>query len=444
MDFQIDNQTKRDLDLFPDMRNDVSVFGYFDVTNTKGGRAALHQLFSSPSNDVTLLTNRKDAIRFIRDHAFDLELHYLDLDFIEHYLSQNILILRNNVIDALVDKVGNMIVPRNDYYIISRGISYLTIHINKLIEFAASVNKTNAPTLIRKIVEDIEEITNQPAFQSLLKTRRGLFYFINYDDQLIRKTKREDILKILDHTYFLDALSSIVKAAVKNNLTFPEYIESAETRLSIREMVHPFLRNPVSNDVEIGSGDSLCFISGPNMAGKSTFLKSVGICVYLAHLGFPVPARQMETSLVNGIFSSINLSDNINQGYSHYYSEVRRVKEIVLAIKERNRVCVLFDELFKGTNVKDAYDATLMVIKGFAKMKSSMFFASTHIIEVASELKTQDGLIFRYLDSHLNGETPVYTYKLMDGISSERLGLLIVKREGIMQIIDDILKKQDE
>jgi DNA mismatch repair ATPase MutS len=250
------------------------------------------------------------------------------------------------------------------------------------------------------------------------------------------------VLKILEHTYLLDAFLSISKIAAKNNLTFSEYNNAVQPFINIAEMFHPFLKDPVSNDVGLGEGGNLCFVSGPNMAGKSTFLKSVGVCIYLAHLGFPVPARQMETTLFNGIFSSINLSDSINQGYSHYYSEVRRVKEIVLAIKERNRVCVIFDELFKGTNVKDAYDATLMVMTGFAKMKSSIFFASTHIIEVASELKNQDGVVFKYLDSSLNGSVPVYTYKLLDGVSSERLGLLIVKQEGIMQIIDEILKKE--
>jgi len=257
---------------------------------------------------------------------------------------------------------------------------------------------------------------------------------------LIRKTFRNDVLKIFSTHYFPDALLSISKVAAKNNFTFPDYNNAAIPFISIKELFHPFLKDPVSNDIALGKDGNLCFVSGPNMACKSTFLKSVGVCFYLAHLGFPIPAKQMETSLFNGIFSSINLSDNINIGYSHYYSEVKRVKEIVLAIKERKRVCIIFDELFKGTNVKDAYDATLMVMTGFSKMNESIFFASTHLVEVASELEKLDSIIFKYLDSRLEGNTPVYNYKLMDGVSSERLGLLIVKQEGIMQIIDEILE----
>lgn len=441
MEFEIDDQTRQDLNLFPETRDSISLFGYFDVTITKGGKAALFRLFSNPSNDATLLTNRKDAIRFIGEYNFNFDFHYLDLDFIEHYLSQNIPVLRDNLIDAIVDKASNVIFPSNDFYIIARGISYLKTHIEKLIKFIDSLNKINAPLLIREIITEVEEITNRVEFQPLLNHKSGRFYFINSEDRLIRKRLRDDVLRILERTYLLDAFVSIAKVTVKNNLTFPVYNSAGEPFINIKEMFHPILKDPVSNDIAVGEDGNLCFVSGPNMAGKSTFLKNVGVCVYLAHLGFPVPARQMNTSLFNGIFSSINLSDNISKGYSHYYSEVKRVKEIVLAIKERSRVCIIFDELFKGTNVKDAYDATLMVMTGFAKMKQSIFFASTHIVEVASELDKQNDIIFKYLDSGLDGSTPVYNYKLLDGISSERLGLLIVKQEGVMQIIDEILQK---
>ncbi|MEH3114876.1 MutS-related protein [Pedobacter terrae] len=76
------------------------------------------------------------------------------------------------------------------------------------------------------------------------------------------------------------------------------------------------------------------------MAGKSTFLKSVGISIYLAHLGFPVPAANMETGIWQGLISTINLPDNLNQGYSHFYNEVLRVKQVAEKIKvSKNIFC---------------------------------------------------------------------------------------------------------
>lgn len=174
------------------------------------------------------------------------------------------------------------------------------------------------------------------------------------------------------------------------------------------------------------------------MAGKSTFMKAVGLAVYLAHLGFPVPAEKMRTTVYNGMISTINLSDNINLGYSHFYTEVSRVKEAVLKIKERGRMFVIFDELFRGTNVKDAFDASLLIIESFSKIPGSSFFISTHITEIAEELKNDENILFRYLDSELVDGSPIYSYKLLTGVSHERLGMLILKNENIIEILNSI------
>lgn len=93
------------------------------------------------------------------------------------------------------------------------------------------------------------------------------------------------------------------------------------------------MENAVPYDVEITETDGLRFLTGPNMAGKSTFLKSVGLSIFISHLGFPVPAEKMSTSIYDGIMTAINISDSMSQGYSHFYSEVRRVKEVALKLK---------------------------------------------------------------------------------------------------------------
>jgi len=174
------------------------------------------------------------------------------------------------------------------------------------------------------------------------------------------------------------------------------------------------------------------------MAGKSTFLKSVGLCCYLAHLGFPVPASKMETSVFSGLITTINLSDDVTKGYSHFYSEVKRVKNTALSIKEKKKILAIFDELFRGTNVKDAYDASLMITSAFAKIKQCAFFISTHIVEIAEELKNEGNIVFKYFESDVVNETPIYSYKLVNGVSAERHGLRIVKNEKIVEILEGI------
>lgn len=96
---------------------------------------------------------------------------------------------------------------------------------------------------------------------------------------------------------------------------------------------------------------------------------------------------------------------------------------------------VIFDELFRGTNVKDAYDASLAIVKAFAEVKSSVFMISTHIVEVADELKDADNIFFNCLSTEMMQDKAVYTYKLKPGISNERLGMRIIEDEGLVDLI---------
>lgn len=165
-------------------------------------------------------------------------------------------------------------------------------------------------------------------------------------------------------------------------------------------------------------------------------MKSFGIAVYMAHMGFPVAAKSMEFSVQDGMYTSINVPDNISLGYSHFYAEVLRVKKVAEEVSKSKRLVVIFDELFKGTNVKDAYDATLAVTKALSKRRLCSFMISTHIIEVGQELsKACDNVTFAYLPTIMNGHIPVYTYKLESGITSDKHGMLIINNERIVEII---------
>jgi DNA mismatch repair protein MutS len=256
-------------------------------------------------------------------------------------------------------------------------------------------------------------------------------------DHFFRKDGKGRLRMLLDWIYELDVLESVAVAARQYQLSFPRYDPSPDSKIQLERLFHPLLSSPVSNDFNIQKNTNLGFITGANMSGKSTFLKSFGLAVYLAHLGFPVPARKMETTIFNGLITTINLSDNINQGYSHFYSEVKRIKMTALKIKEKKKIVVIFDELFRGTNLKDASDASLLITAAFSRIKNSLFLISTHIVEIADELKKQDNIFFACFDSKLEGETPTYSYSLKTGVSRERVGLLIVRNEQIVELLDE-------
>jgi DNA mismatch repair ATPase MutS len=151
-----------------------------------------------------------------------------------------------------------------------------------------------------------------------------------------------------------------------------------------------------------------------------------------------VPANKMELSLFYGMVSNIQVADNIMKGESYFYNEVQRVKNTIIKINNGKKWLVLIDELFKGTNVQDAMRCSTEVIKGLLKIKNSLFILSTHLYEIGDELKGHEKIAFRYFETGVKDEQLSFSYQLKEGISNDRLGYLILKREGVVAMIEKL------
>jgi DNA mismatch repair ATPase MutS len=158
-------------------------------------------------------------------------------------------------------------------------------------------------------------------------------------------------------------------------------------------------------------------------------------------MGFPVAATAMEFSVMDGIYTTINLPDNLGIGASHFYAEVLRVKKVATELSSGKSLFVLFDELFRGTNVKDAHEATVAITKAFAGRSNSLFIISSHIVEAGEELAKEPTIGFRFLPTRMNGHTPEYTYTLEKGITADRHGMIIIRNEGILETLKNGRKK---
>ncbi len=441
--FDLDKQTIKDLEIFVDSRSANSISNFFNQTKTFGGKSFLYQLMKNPITDINELRQRTELIQFILETGFELKINSGQFEFIEHYQRLNIAPLRNNFVDAFLQNLSYRITPNNNYYIIKAGVqqlAYLLVHLKEKVEI---LSKTDVPVKLAFFHENLSKFIKNPDFKILYTKKLKITNSkLNQLDHLFRKKYKNELRKILDLVYQLDTFISIAKVTKQKNLVLPTYSELASPVLSIEEFYHPLIDHAVPYSIEIDESTNLCFLTGPNMAGKSTFLKSVGLSIYLAHLGFPIPAKKMTTTIYSGIVTTINLSDDINLGYSHFYSEVKRIKETILKIKDKKNLFVIFDELFRGTNVKDAFDGSLLIIKSFANILDSTFFISTHITEVAEKVKSVSNIQFKYFDSKLVENIPTYEYKLENGISHERLGLYILKNEKIIDILDSMTNKE--
>ncbi|MFV0591678.1 MAG: MutS-related protein [Draconibacterium sp.] len=438
-EFDLDKQTIKDLEIFVDNRSANSISNFYSQTKTMGGRRFLHQLMKNPITDINELGQRTALIQFISETGFDLPISSGQFEFIEHYKRLNTAPLRNNFVDAFLQNLSYRINPNNTYYIIKTGVQQLVYLMVQLKEKFEGLTETEIPAKLAFIQKEILELTQHRNFKAIYTKRLKISWpLLNKLDQLFRKKYKNKLHKIIELIYSLDAFISIAKVAGQKQLAFPEYTDSSSPSLLLEAFYHPLINNAVPYSINIQEPSNLCFLTGPNMAGKSTFLKSVGLAVYLAHIGFPVPAKKMTTSIYNGLITTINLSDDINLGYSHFYSEVHRIKETVLKIKNKKRLFVIFDELFRGTNVKDAFDGSLLIIKSFANIPESTFFISTHITEVAEKINHLKNIQFKFFDSKLVDNIPVYEYKLENGISHERLGMYILRKEKIIEILDSL------
>ncbi len=187
----------------------------------------------------------------------------------------------------------------------------------------------------------------------------------------------------------------------------------------------------------MSASENIIFLTGANMAGKSTFLRAVSTALYIAHTGFPVAARAMSFSVLDGMYTTVNLPDNLGIGASHFYAEVQRVKKVATELSSGKSFFILFDELFRGTNVKDAHEATVAVIKGFAKNPGSLFIISSHIVEAGEDLQEKKNIRYFFLPTRMNGHVPEYTYTLEQGITNDRHGMIIIRNEGILETLQN-------
>jgi DNA mismatch repair protein MutS len=162
----------------------------------------------------------------------------------------------------------------------------------------------------------------------------------------------------------------------------------------------------------------------------------VGLAVFLAHLGMGVPATHMRLTLFDGILSNINVVDNIVRGESYFFNEVQRIKHTVERINDNRRWLVLIDELFKGTNIQDAMKCSTTVIRGLIRINRALFILSTHLYEIGEELRTFPNISFRYFETNITDEQLSFTYQLKEGISNDRLGYLILKREKVVEMLE--------
>jgi hypothetical protein len=232
----------------------------------------------------------------------------------------------------------------------------------------------------------------------------------------------------------LEALASLATYAYEHPAdVFPEILEEAgPPRLSAEEMAHPLLPRATrqANDLTLGDGARMVIVTGSNMSGKTTFLRTTGINAVLALAGAPVCARRMALTPLQ-VGASLLTRESLQEGVSRFYGEIRRLRTIVEMAERSPRTLFLIDEMLHGTNSQDRHRGGEAVLRQLAQA-GCIGLITTHDLSLA-RLAEQPALAaanFHFQD-RIEGDRLIFDYRMRPGITSRSNALDLMRLVGL-------------
>jgi len=437
---QIDKTSFSDISIFHH-EEEFSIFHKLNFTRTTGGKEWLRKFFAEPHSDLKRILGTQKVIRTLMEHVKDWPTD----------ITNGTILMMDKFMDYALDPIGDNSgffnstlykwLHSEDYSMVKYSVGHFADFYRGLKNIASLLDELDLPANIKFYIDRINRVLKETPVQKLseslpkqkFSTRENLYFGYH-----LRGRYRTDTLELIDVFSRLDAWYSMAVAVKTYNLSFPEFTEQETPMVAAKGLYHILLPNPVAYDLQMDPQQNFLFLTGANMAGKSTLIKSVGSAVFLAHIGMGVPAQEMKLTIFDGLLSNINVVDNIAKGESFFFNEVQRIKNTIEKINDGKKWLVLIDELFKGTNVQDAMKCSSTVIKGLIKMKNSLFILSTHLYEIGEELKVYPNIVFKYFETDVQDDQLNFSYQLKEGISNDRIGYVILKKEKVVEMLEKL------
>jgi len=229
-----------------------------------------------------------------------------------------------------------------------------------------------------------------------------------------------------------EVLNSISNTAFNNpEWVFPSVIKEYFTFSAIN-LGHPLIPSirRITNNIDISGDERILIVTGSNMSGKSTFLRTCGVNAVLALAGAPVCATSLRMTHAE-VFSSMRISDSLEDNTSSFYAELKRLAAIIRKAEQDPNVFLLLDEILRGTNSNDRYAGSVALVKQLSGYRTAVIIA-THDLKLAGLEKELPGQIHNYhFDVKVDGEELYFDYKLMQGICTSMNASILMKKMGI-------------
>jgi DNA mismatch repair ATPase MutS len=433
----LDAATLRDLDIGSSpTAGGPTLLGMLDRTRTRRGREHLRKALLTPLPSIDDIVARQHAHRALAAGHVTYHdiLGRIDLDGAERYLNSTWqLPERRRRLTRIVGRVWRPSWHREYLLDVRRGHGHVLSVLAGAQELCRRMFDRDG-TVLEAINTRLQGLLDTPELRALLALGRSRVpASLEPFDQLARERARPLLSALIDEIGSVEAMWSLAVTTVEHGWRYP----TPGSHLRVTGLTHPFLgERAVPNDLDLADQVRVCFVTGPNMAGKSTFLKAVAIALLLAHCGCGVPADTMEFVPVATIFSSLQISDNLAGGESFYLAEVRRMRALATALLEGRSAIAVIDEPFRGTNVHDAVEATAAVISRLAAHPEAVVFLASHLTEAVSGLAADPRIRLLHFAADLTGGQPRFDYRLRAGLSTQRLGMTLLKQEQVLELLD--------
>lgn len=243
----------------------------------------------------------------------------------------------------------------------------------------------------------------------------------------------QHISKWLETVGELDALCSLGTFAYNHpQYTYPELTEKPFCFLAT-QMGHPLMpaSQCVKNDATIPSRPFFLIITGANMAGKSTYLRTIGVNYLLACIGAPVCCERLKLH-PNQLITSLRTSDSLSDNESYFFAELKRLKRIIDLLNQGKQLFIILDEILKGTNSMDKQKGSFDLIRQFMQLKANGIIA-THDLLLGSLIKQFPEEIRNYcFEADIKENELTFSYKLREGVAQNMNACFLMKKMGII------------
>lgn len=356
---------------------------------------------------------------------------FLILNFMVNYVVIKVLTRDRNEVIELFNSIKNSVKAYSNILTLIENEKFESSYLNKLKEKLKDNSGILCKDEMKKLSNLLEWVGDSAgnAYFFILNVIVFADVFILFNLNKWRKVNGSKIENWLEVMGEFDALASISNLSFDHeDWCFAEMTD--ESGVVGKEISHPLIGSrAVANNYELRKPKQITLITGSNMSGKSTFLRTIGINIILSYIGAPCSAKSFKCSIMN-IYTCMRTKDNLEESISSFYAEILRIKLIIEACKRGEKLFFLLDEIFKGTNSKDRHTGATVLVKQLAD-NGAIGLLSTHDLELCDleeEMKEIDNYNFReyYMENKIN-----FDYKLRRGKSTTQNAVYLMKLAGI-------------